>query len=328
MSVPAYELIVEPEANGIRIDSFLVRHFRNYTSWRMQRIVREGGVTIHHAPALQTDRVFSGQIVRIRLLEPPDKLLESTEMPLDVIYRDPWMLVVNKPAGVIVHPVGEDQTETLTNGLQRLLDESSPMRGIMRPGMVHRLDRQTSGAIAIALTHQAHAALCGAFESSRVAKTYLALLEGVVQADQGTIDLAIGRARTGKQVLMSCRGDALDRKPAKTAYEVVARFPQHTLVLAKPRTGRNHQIRVHFATLGHPLVGDEFYETNGRFKPFYADLDPEMPREIETGLPIRRHALHAIHLELAHPISGAWLKFSANLPSDFADTIACLRGHA
>jgi len=320
MPAPTYTMIVEPDANGIRIDSFLVRHFRNYTSWRLQRIVREGGATIQEAPAQQTDRVFAGQQVRIRLLEPPDKLLEKKEMHIPEIYGDPWIRIVNKPAGVIVHPVGEDQSETLANGLQWQLDAESPIKGILRPGMVHRLDRQTSGAIAVALTHQAHAALCHAFETSRVSKWYLALVEGQIAANQGTIDWPIGRARTGKQVLMSCRGDALDRKPAKTHYEVLRRYPQHTLVLARPRTGRNHQIRVHFAALGHPLVGDEFYERDGKFKPFYADLDPELPRVVETGLPIRRHALHAVRLEFAHPITGSWHSFTAPPPADFRET--------
>ncbi|HWL06919.1 MAG TPA: RluA family pseudouridine synthase, partial [Planctomicrobium sp.] len=308
MSPPAYTLVVDPDSNGIRVDSFLVRQFRNYNSWRMQRIVREGGVTINDARALQTDRVFAGQTIRIRLLEPPDKLLSPAPMPIEALYHDHWMMVVNKPAGVIVHPVGDDQTGTLSNGLQRFLDEQTPLPGILRPGMVHRLDRQTSGAIAIALTHQAHATLCTAFEKSQVSKSYVALVEGQVRNDRGLMDWAIGRARTGKHVLMSCRGDALDRKPAKTDYRVLKRFENHTLVLAKPRTGRNHQIRVHFAALGHPLVGDEFYETNGRFRPFYADLDDEMSREVETGLPIRRHALHAAQLELAHPVTGAWLQ--------------------
>ncbi len=324
MFPPTYEMVVEPDANGIRIDSFLVRHFRNYTSWRMQRIVRAGGATINEAPAGQTDRIFSGQLVRVQLLEPPDKLLDPSPLPLDVLYRDPWVMVINKPAGVIVHPVGEDQSDTLMNALQFLLDHEVCDRGVLRPGLVHRLDRQTSGAIVIALTHQSHAALCSAFESSRVAKSYLALVEGVVKNDKGTIDLAIGRARTGRHVLMSCRADAKDRKPAMTLYEVIARYPRHTLVRARPRTGRNHQIRVHFAALGHPLVGDEFYQTDGRFKPFYADIDPEMSREIETGLPIRRHALHACQLEFAHPIGGAWLEVQAPLPEDFQQSLTLL----
>ncbi|WP_437224498.1 RluA family pseudouridine synthase [Planctomicrobium sp. SH661] len=313
--------------SGVRIDSFLIKHLRNYNSWRMQRITRAGGVTIEGAIATQTDRVFTGQLVKVRLLEPPDKLLEPVRIEIPILYEDPWIMVVNKPAGLIVHPVGETQVQTLANGLQHVLDQRSPFKGILRPGIVHRLDRQTSGAIVISQNHHAHAILSAGFEASRVAKTYLALVEGRVAADSGAITWPIGRARTGRHVLMTCRADAIDRKPARTHYEVVQRFAHHTLVRAKPRTGRNHQIRVHFAALGHPLVGDEFYETNGRFKPFYADITDDTDREIETGLPIRRHALHASQLSFAHPISQMWMEFTAPLAEDFQKTLTELDRH-
>jgi 23S rRNA pseudouridine1911/1915/1917 synthase len=123
---------------------------------------------------------------------------------------------------------------------------------------------------------------------------------------------------------MSCRADALDRKPARTSYQVIRRYAQHTLIWARPRTGRNHQIRVHLAALGHPLVGDEFYETQGRFKPFHLPGEGVETREVETGLPIRRHALHAARLEFAHPISGHWMGHTAGLPVDFRETLALL----
>jgi 23S rRNA pseudouridine1911/1915/1917 synthase len=316
-----FEFIVESELSGIRVDSFLIKHLRNYNSWRMQRIARAGGVTINDAPAEQTDRVFAGQRIQVRLLEPPDKLLEPAPIEIPILYEDPWILSVNKPAGLISHPVGETQVETLANALQSHLDRRTSHRGLLRPGIVHRLDRQTSGVMVVALTHHAHAALSGAFEASRVSKTYLALVEGRLAADEGTISLPIGRARTGRHVLMSCRADALERRPARTHYEVVARFRRHTLLLARPRTGRNHQIRVHLAALGHPLVGDEFYLPDGKFKAFHDPGENNPSREVETGLPIRRHALHAIQLELAHPITGTWLRFSAPLSNDFRETL-------
>ncbi|WP_437186073.1 RluA family pseudouridine synthase [Planctomicrobium sp. SH668] len=325
MSAPAFEFLVEAELNGVRIDSFLIKHLRNYNPWRMQRIVRAGGATINYAPANETDRVFSGQLVNIRLLEPPDKLLEPTDIPISVIYEDPWMLVVNKPAGLIVHPVGETQVHTLANGLQHYFDQRTSHRGLLRPGIVHRLDRQTSGVIVTSQNHHAHAALAGGFEASRMSKTYLAIVEGVIEKSRGSIDWPIGRARTDRHVLMSCRADAIDRKPARTHFEVVERFANHTLVLAKPRTGRNHQIRVHFAALGHPLVGDEFYESNNRFKPFRPGMTEDEDREIETGLPIRRHALHANQLSFAHPVTQLWMEFTAPVPDDFVQTIEVLR---
>lgn len=330
---PTFELVVEKELSGLRIDSFLIRHFRNYTSWRIQRIVRAGAATIDDAPAAETDRVRVGQRVRMRLLEPPDKLLAADPLPMQVLYADPWIAVVNKPAGIIVHPTGEHHTGTLANVLQHWLNERAPFRGLLRPGLVHRLDRQTSGVMVVALHHLSHRRLGAAFESGRVRKTYVALIAGRVARDAGTIDLPIGRARTGQHVLMSARGDALDPRPACTRYRVLERFADDTLVEARPATGRNHQIRVHFAQLGHPLVGDEFYEAFGKIKPLrmageVEDSDEAGGIGIATGLPIRRHALHAARLAFAHPISQMWLEFAASPPEDFASTVEELKRQA
>jgi 23S rRNA pseudouridine1911/1915/1917 synthase len=323
------ELFVEAESSGCRIDTFLERHFRNYTSWRLQRIVRAGGVTINFAQAEETDRVFYGQRVSVTLLEPPDKLLRTSPEELSIVYEDEWLLVVDKPAGMIAHPAGEYPTGSLANAIQHRLDQKVGLKGIARPGIVHRIDRQTSGLMAIALNYTAHRNLAATFEASRVAKTYVALVEGVVNKDAGVIDAAIGRTPTGRQVLMTCRADGLDRRPSKTHYKVIERFANHTFVVARPVTGRNHQIRVHFAHIGHALIGDEFYEAHGVIKPLIIDDPNADPNDvdvgIETGLPIRRHALHAANLAFAHPITNAWMEFSAPLPKDFRDTIDELR---
>lgn len=325
MSVPfTAELIVEEYLHGLRIDTFLVRHFRNYTTWRMQRMVRAGAATVDEAPADQTQRVFAGQRVRIRLLEPPDKLLDPEPVSLPILYEDMWMIAVNKPAGLIAHPTGEFQSGTLANVLQAHVDARTPLKGLVRPGVVHRLDRQTSGVIVLATDHVAHRNLSQAFETGQTSKSYLALVEGVMERSSGTINRPIGRARSGRHVLMSARPDAIGAKPAKTHYTVLERFAAHTLVRATPVTGRNHQIRVHLAAIGHPLVGDEFYAANGRIKPLH-DSGDDASREVETGLPIRRHALHAERLCLAHPITQVWMELQARLPADFAETIQVLR---
>ncbi len=322
---PEFEFIVDRSLRGIRIDSFLVRHLRNYTPWRMQRIVAAGGVRINNAVAEQTDRIFTGQTVSIRLIEPPDKLLAPEKLDLEVIYQDDWIMVVNKPADLIVHPVGDEQAGTLCNGLQALLDQRTVKPGILRPGIVHRLDRQTSGAIVSALTHNAHVKLAAEFEASRVSKSYLAIVEGVIGQDSGMIDRPIGRARSGKHVLMTCRPDSVKPKASKTKYQVLERYENHTLVLARPLTGRNHQIRVHLSHFGHPLVGDEFYKAHGKFHPFRSEARPGESRTIETGLPIKRHALHAVNLGFTHPITGLWRNFAAPLPVDFLRTLNQLR---
>lgn len=298
------------------------------------RLVRAGQVTVDHVLADETVRVFAGQAVRVQLIEPPDRVLESYSADIPIVYSDPWILVVDKPAGLIAHPTGEFQINSLANVLQSYIDQMSPLKGLLRAGIVHRLDRQTSGLMVVALTHQAHRNLSMGFEAGRVSKSYLALTEGVFKSDAGTLKHPIGRAITGRHVLMSCRGDAIDARPSQTNYQVIERYRQQTLVKATPLTGRNHQIRVHFAHLGHPLIGDEFYKAHGQFHPFRpkgspAAEDPEDeesdtgPRE--TGLPIRRHALHASQLAFAHPLSGIWMEFHSPIPDDFRETISILR---
>jgi 23S rRNA pseudouridine1911/1915/1917 synthase len=301
-------LIVEAELHGVRIDSFLVRHLRNYSPWRMQRLAAAGHVLVDHVPADPTRRVFTGETVEVLLVEPPDVLLDPHPVPFEVLYEDAWMLVVDKPAGVIAHPTGAAQSHTLANGLQQYLDARSPLPGLVRPGIVHRLDRHTSGLMVVATHYRAHAELSTAFESGRVAKTYIALVERELAPESGTIDLPIGRAKTGRGVLMSARGDAVGARPATTHYRVLQRLPGHTLVEARPRTGRNHQIRVHFAQIGNPLVGDEFYAAGGTFR----TIPPVPP----PGWHPLRHALHAAGLELTHPITGVWMQFRTALASD------------
>lgn len=333
---PVFELQVEECLHGVRVDTFLARHFRNYSAWRMMRLVRAGRVWIEECVVTDDQRVFTGQVVRVELLEPPDRVLETDPSEVTVLYEDPWMLVVDKPAGLIAHPTGEYQVNSLANVLQGYMDRRTSVKGLIRPGIVHRLDRQTSGLMVIALNHLAHRNLSMGFESGRVSKSYLALTEGVVRSDTGCLKYPIGRAATGRHVLMSCRGDAIDPKPSTTNYEVLERFAKHTLVRTTPLTGRNHQIRVHMAHLGHPLVGDEFYMAHGRFHPLHPKPDSDGRDEedelgipwIETGLPIQRHALHACRLALAHPITGLWMEFHSQLPADFLATVMELRGQS
>jgi 23S rRNA pseudouridine1911/1915/1917 synthase len=331
---PTLEFGVERDLHGIRIDTFLSYHLRNYTKWRLARIVRAGGVRIDSTPVEESRRVARGERVEIRLFEPPDKLLLPQPIELSILYADAWIMVVDKPAGLIAHPTGEYQTGTLVNALQHHLNQQTTWRGLLRPGVVHRLDRQTSGLMVVAPQHRSHMLLSTAFEQGRVAKTYLALCEGRIVADEGSIDAPIGRTRYGRGVLMSARADAVERKAACTRYRVLARYPQHTLVEARPLTGRNHQIRVHFAHIGHPLVGDEFYLARGairsersawraRLSGLEAEIGEISTDEDEID---GRHLLHAARLEFAHPISDAWMTFSSPLPEDFRNRIAEVSG--
>lgn len=335
MNYPFFaELTVESYLHGVRIDSFLVRHFRNYTPFRMQRLVRSGQVRIEGVVADTADRVYKGQSVEVRLLEPPDHLLEPEPMPLDIIFEDPWLIVLNKRAYLVVHPCGNHATGSLANGLQAHFDSQTQLRGLIRPGIVHRLDRLTSGIIACTKDHLAHRRLSIHFQQGQVSKTYLAIVHGVVAADRGEIDLPIGDTPGGETIRMSTEDDAENVKQSRTNYEVCERFADFTLVRAQPLTGRLHQIRVHLAGIGHPVVADEFYSRSGVFR--QSDLNEASGSEMtatacdpenDVSL-LNRQALHAQTLRFVHPISRELMTFEAPLAADMAATLDALRQHA
>lgn len=349
MSEPFFaELIVEPFLSGKRIDTFLARHFRNYTTYRLQRIVRAGEVRINDVPANNESRVYRDQHVSVRLIEPPDRLLPPTPGPLHILYEDPWLLVVVKPAGQITHPAGDYATHSLANVIQHHLDQQSCWRGLLRPGIVHRLDRLTSGVMVVAKEHLSHALLTEAFTRRKVHKTYVALVMGVVEANSGTLDKPIGSTSDPESFMMRASADAVDPRAAITHFQVVERFPNHTLVEARPVTGRHHQIRVHFADIGHPVVDDEFYGPFGWIKKDPAGVPIPNPAECRQAnvedreltdssrydnedelistipsdqLLVGRHALHAHRLKFRHPVTWEPLAFEAPLPDDIAHAI-------
>lgn len=314
--------VVERYLSGVRIDTFLSKHFRSYTSWRLHRMVRAGQACVNGEPAEPERRVYTGQEVTIRLIEPPDDLMPAENIPLSILYEDDAMIVVDKPAGLIVHPCGERPRGTLTNAVQWHVDRTSPLKGLLKPGVVHRLDRDTSGVIAIAKDHLSHRLLSIQFQEGDVRKTYVALVEGVMRDDGGLIDKPIGRVPGCSSALMTAADDALDARPSQTEFTVLERYPRHTLVQARPRTGRLHQIRVHLASLGHPVVGDEYYAAFGALKP---PRPPLLPDGTRPGPPISplipRHALHAAALGFEHPVTKRTMEFTAEIPPDIRTAI-------
>lgn len=310
------ELTVESYLHGVRIDGFLVRHFRNYTTYRMQRMVRAGAVRIEGAVAAPDDRVYKGQSVAVRLIEPPDHLLPPEPLPLEILYEDPWLIVVNKPPDLVVHPCGMYSGGSLANALQAHFDLQTGLRGLVRPGVVHRLDRLTSGVIVCTKDHLTHRKLSIHFQTGRIAKTYLALVHGVPEKESGTIDYPIGQTPGGKTIRMSVAPDAVDAKPARTRYRVVERWGEYSLVEARPLTGRLHQIRVHLAGIGHPVLADEFYSGSTE----WCHLAPN-----ESKVVLSRQALHAHCLSFVHPIRRELVTFTAPLPSDMQAVIDALR---
>ncbi len=310
---PAFEtdLIVEEYLNGVRIDRFLSRHFRNYTTHRLQRIVQAGFAKVNGAHANPLQRVFRGQQVSIRLVEPPDKTYDPEPLPLEILFEDAWLIIINKPPGIIAHPAGNILSGTVANALQHHLDQQTEIRSLLRPGIVHRLDQFTSGILLVAKEHLAHRSLSVQFQKNQIHKSYLAIVRDNPVQDTFENNAAIGEHPTQAGVCMSTHPEALRAKPAYTRFEVVEQLHQHALVRAFPTTGRLHQIRVHLADLGFPVIADDFYGNDAQL---LAD------REL-----IDRQALHAEQIEFAHPITGLPVKISAATPDDFHQALRRLR---
>lgn len=303
------QFIVEPYLSGVRVDSFLARQLRNYTTWRLHRMVCEGVVTVNDLVAESDQRVFRGQTVCILLLEPPDKLLAPSTAAFGVVYEDPWLIVIDKPVGLVAHPVGDFQDDTLSNAVQHYLDQQTRQPGLLRPGVVHRLDRMTSGLLVVTKDHVSHRLLSIDFQNGRPSKTYVALIEGNPDFDSCRIDLPIGKHSAAGSVLMSAGPDAERPRTARTDVQVLQRYGDYAVVECQLFTGRNHQIRVHLAQLGHPVLGDEYYGPGGIIR--------QAPRLDGHAPTTERHALHACRLSFQHPILQMPVTFNSQPPDDF-----------
>jgi 23S rRNA pseudouridine1911/1915/1917 synthase len=296
----------------------------------MQRFVRAGVVRIEGVVAESDSRVYKGQTVSVQLLEPPDHLLPPEPRDLEILYEDSWLIVVNKSPDIVVHPCGNYVTGSLANALQAHFDSQTQLRGLVRPGIVHRLDRLTSGVIVCTKDHLAHRKLGIHFEQGRIRKTYLALVHGVIPHDTGEVDRPIGQFPGGGTIRMSTAPDAIDPRPSRTLYEVVERFDRYTLVDVQPLTGRLHQIRVHLASAGYPIAADEFYSHSAELR--LSDLGPEFAAECDRvgtdPLLLNRQALHARSLRFVHPITREVVTFDAPLTADIQNVLDRLRGMA
>ncbi len=293
---------------GIRLDLALVARFPGYSRSKLQRLVKDGHAQVNGNTARPGRLLHEGDLVLVDLEFPAHPFPLAEDIPLTILYEDRRIVVVDKPPGLTVHPGSGEKRGTLVNALAYRfgLYELSGVQGPMRPGIVHRLDRDTSGVILVAKDDEAHLLLANQFKSRTVSKTYLAVCQGTFEFDADFISLPLGRDLRNPERI-AVRWDV--GRPSETYYEVRERFPRHTLVEVHPRTGRTHQIRVHLAALGHPIVGDRVY---GR---------PEKSLRALIG----RQALHAWRLEIHHPETGDPMVFTAPLPPDMEGLLAFLR---
>lgn len=293
------------EVGGERLDVYLAQLDEVPSRAYAKRLIDDGHVTINgQSPGKAGVRLKAGDVVEVHLPPPQASELEPQAIPLDIVYEDAHLLVLNKPAGMVVHPAPGHSSGTLVNALLHRYPDLPGIGGVKRPGIVHRLDKETSGLMVVAKTTEALSALVRAMKARRITRRYLALVHGVVKADQGQIDAPIGRHPVKRQQMAVVEGG----RPALTRFRVLERFAEATYLAAELVTGRTHQIRVHMAFIGHPVLGDERYGRKG---------GPGYPKG---------HALHAAELAFVHPLTSAPLRFEAPLPRPFADTLQRLRG--
>jgi 23S rRNA pseudouridine1911/1915/1917 synthase len=294
----------------MRFDQALARALPQYSRARLKTWIESGTVEVDGRPLRGKDRVLGGEQVRIRAELPADERVQAEAMPVAIVFRDRSLLVIDKPPGLVVHPGAGNARHTLQNALLAL---DPQLALVPRAGLVHRLDKDTSGLLVIAPTPEVHTALSAAMAARHITREYLALCTGVMTGG-GTIDEPIGRHRT-LRTRMAVR---VDGRAAVTHYRVERRFRAHTLVRVTLETGRTHQIRVHLAHIGFPIVGDPVYGGRRRIP---AGCSPQLAAELRA---FPRQALHAARLALAHPASGRELQFEAPLPDDMQRLLAAL----
>ena len=286
---------------GERLDAFLARSAEGLSRSAAQKLIEDALVLRNGKPGKKNDKLNVGDAISYEIPEPKAVDIAPKEIPLDIVYEDDDLLVINKPKGLVVHPAAGHQDDTLVNGLLYALgDDLSGINGELRPGIVHRIDKDTSGLLAVAKNDLAHTMLASQLKDHSMARTYEAIVCGVLKEDSGTVDAPIGRHPSDRKKMCVTQRNS---KPAVTHWEVIRRYRGYTHIRCKLETGRTHQIRVHMAYIGHPILGDTVY---GHKKP-------------ELGQ--SSQCLHAGVLCFAHPKDGHPVMVFAELPQYFKDVL-------
>lgn len=291
---------IEAEQVGIRMDRFLASQVNGLSRTAIQQLIADGSIVINNKPASKPGYSLrlNDQIQVLNFIPSSAvKDLVPNDLPLDVVYEDDDFLVINKASGMVVHPAPGHYDDTLVNALLARYPELRSHKADLRPGIVHRLDRDTSGLMIVAKNLRTQVALIDQMKEHKIEKRYLALVEGIISLERGTIDAPIGRdARNRQQMTIT----SMDSRSAVTHFKVKERYQHHTLVLLQLETGRTHQIRVHLKAIGHPVVGDPTYGT-GRLR---------------YGITLSRQFLHAFQLRFIHPSTGEIIELEAPLADD------------
>jgi 23S rRNA pseudouridine1911/1915/1917 synthase len=312
------KVTLDCDNGGERIDIYLAANLSGITRSAAQKLLEAGSVTLEGVPVRKNHRVSAGDVYTVFLTDPENSTVLPQEIPLDIVYEDNDIIVVNKPRGMVVHPAPGHHENTLVNAMLHHCGGSlSGIGGVKRPGIVHRLDKDTSGLIIAAKNDRAHLSLAAQLSARTLTREYEAVACGVLKSDSGTIDAPIGRHQTDRkrQAVYNSKGSSSVRKqsiilsrPAVTHYEVIARYNRYTHVRCRLETGRTHQIRVHLSYIGFPILGDTVY---GRKKP-------------ELGM--NGQCLHAKKLRFLHPATKESVELCADLPDYFVEVLRKING--
>ena len=294
-------LEVTPDFDGKRIDQCLAASFSDCSRSFLQKLLKDGKVSINGKTQKASSKVAAGDAVLVLLPEPEELNVEPENIPLDILYEDDDLLVVNKPKGMVVHPAAGHSSGTLVNALMyHCKDSLSGINGVLRPGIVHRIDMDTTGSLIVCKTDMAHKVIAAQLKEHSIHRCYRAIVHGVIKEDSGVIDAPIGRNPTDRKKMAI---NEQNGKRAVTHFKVLKRFRQFTYIECELETGRTHQIRVHMASLQHPLLGDSVY---GPAKSPYK---------------LQGQTLHAMTIGFIHPSTGEYMEFSAPLPAYFEELL-------
>ena len=293
------------EDQQMRLDKYLAEQFPEQTRSYLQKLIKDGEVTVNGKNVKTGYQLSKGDEVSVNIPEPKELDVEPQKMDLDIVYEDDDVILVNKPKGMVVHPAPGHTTDTLVNGLlYHCKDNLSGINGVARPGIVHRIDRDTTGVLIVCKNDMSHNSIAAQLKEHSINRRYRALVHGNLKDDTGTVEGPIGRHPIDRKKMAI---NEKNGKPAVTHYTVLERFGNYTLIECKLETGRTHQIRVHMTSIGHPLVGDEVYGP------------------AKCPFKLQGQCLHAMVLGFVHPRTEEYMEFSADLPEYFEDLLRKLR---
>lgn len=292
--------IIVAENGNNRIDAYISNEIEELSRTAVKRLLEEGNILVNGNIAKPSDKVRNGDEITIHIEEPKEVKIEAQDIPIDIVYEDEDIIVVNKPKGLVVHPANGNPDGTLVNAIMNICKDSlSGIGGEIRPGIVHRLDKNTSGLLIVAKNDNAHIKMSEQIKNREVKKIYIALVRGIIKEDEATINMPIARSKKDRKKMAVDK----DGKEAITHFKVLKRYDNYTLLEIKIDTGRTHQIRVHMSQIGHPVVGDDVY-SNGKN---------------EFG--VEGQMLHARSLDFKHPITGKAIHLEAEIPEYFKKVI-------